>query len=258
MHIFNSQWPSLLAFRVQHDHAKTDRDTHIANANKSLASTVEPARLRRADLKCMEEKVREIWDGLEKVRKANEKCKPHFTTSATPFPSSSLSNDRVSTLNSIMKLGRNFGTSARHLPIERPCCPSPPRPVLTHTSTHILHHRLWRLHPIHKPHKLSVLFGRGGCQALQVQHHIPLHPLDPYQVLGLCILSLRLHLYLNQFVLSYLHLSHLLIHPPVRRCRPPQEHLSSSEGSVMGLWSQLIRLVLTPILLGTSKRRHFN
>ncbi|KAJ3481059.1 hypothetical protein NLI96_g7923 [Meripilus lineatus] len=75
MHIFNSQWPSLLAFRVQHDHAKTDRDTHIANANKSLASTVEPARLRRADLKCMEEKVREIWDGLEKVRKANEKSR---------------------------------------------------------------------------------------------------------------------------------------------------------------------------------------
>ncbi len=64
---------SLLAFRVQHSHVAADRDAHIASAQKSLASVVEPARLRRADLRSREERVREIWDSLDIVRKANEK-----------------------------------------------------------------------------------------------------------------------------------------------------------------------------------------
>ena len=34
---------------------------------------VDPARIRRADLKGGEERVSEIWDGLNTLRKANEK-----------------------------------------------------------------------------------------------------------------------------------------------------------------------------------------
>lgn len=63
---------SLQSFRLQISHIAADRDAHIASAQRSLITVVDPQRTRRADLKGGEERVREIWDGLNALRKANE------------------------------------------------------------------------------------------------------------------------------------------------------------------------------------------
>ncbi|KAI0784044.1 UV radiation resistance protein and autophagy-related subunit 14-domain-containing protein [Abortiporus biennis] len=62
----------LLQYRLQSGHLTAERDAHISAAHKSLTAVIEPARIRRADLRGSEEKVREIWEGLEADRKANE------------------------------------------------------------------------------------------------------------------------------------------------------------------------------------------
>ncbi|GJE98354.1 hypothetical protein PsYK624_145830 [Phanerochaete sordida] len=63
----------LQAFRHQISPIVADRDAHIASAQRSLITVVNPQRTRRADVKGGEERVREIWDGLAALRKANEK-----------------------------------------------------------------------------------------------------------------------------------------------------------------------------------------
>ncbi|KAH9848980.1 UV radiation resistance protein and autophagy-related subunit 14-domain-containing protein [Lenzites betulinus] len=65
----------LLNFRSQTQHAAADRDAHIAAAEKALTTVVDPARLRRAELKSREERVQEIWDGVNQVRSANERLR---------------------------------------------------------------------------------------------------------------------------------------------------------------------------------------
>lgn len=65
---------SLLNFRSQTQHAAADRDAHIAAAEKALTTVVDPARLRRAELKGREERVQEIWDGVNEVRGTNDRC----------------------------------------------------------------------------------------------------------------------------------------------------------------------------------------
>ncbi|TBU28290.1 UV radiation resistance protein and autophagy-related subunit 14-domain-containing protein [Dichomitus squalens] len=62
----------LLSLRLQTQHAATDRDAHIASAEKALAAVVDPARLRRAELRGREEKVQEIWEGVNRLRSTNE------------------------------------------------------------------------------------------------------------------------------------------------------------------------------------------
>ncbi|KAI0765469.1 UV radiation resistance protein and autophagy-related subunit 14-domain-containing protein [Fomes fomentarius] len=62
----------LLSYRLQTQHAAADRDGHIASAEKSLKSVVDPARLRRAELKGREENVQEIWDGVNQLRSTND------------------------------------------------------------------------------------------------------------------------------------------------------------------------------------------
>lgn len=63
---------SLLSYRLQISHAVNECKAEVASAESSLKSVVEPARLRRAAVKAAEERVRDIWEGLEAVRKANE------------------------------------------------------------------------------------------------------------------------------------------------------------------------------------------
>lgn len=63
---------SLLSYRLQAQHASADRDAHIASAEKSLSTIIEPARLRRAELKGREESVQEIWDGVNSLRSTND------------------------------------------------------------------------------------------------------------------------------------------------------------------------------------------
>ncbi|KAI0341427.1 hypothetical protein BDW22DRAFT_1358967 [Trametopsis cervina] len=63
------------SFRQQISHAVADRDAQISAAQRSLITLGNPARLRRADLRHGEDRVREIWEGLAKVRKANEKAR---------------------------------------------------------------------------------------------------------------------------------------------------------------------------------------
>ncbi|KAI0088946.1 UV radiation resistance protein and autophagy-related subunit 14-domain-containing protein [Irpex rosettiformis] len=63
----------LSSFRQQLSHVSADRDARVAAAQRSLITVVNPARLRRADIRSGEERVREIWEGLAKVRQANEK-----------------------------------------------------------------------------------------------------------------------------------------------------------------------------------------
>ncbi|KAI0674696.1 UV radiation resistance protein and autophagy-related subunit 14-domain-containing protein [Trametes maxima] len=65
----------LLTYRLQTQHAAADRDAHIAAAQKALSTTVDPARLRRAELKGREEKVQEIWDGVNEVRATNDRLR---------------------------------------------------------------------------------------------------------------------------------------------------------------------------------------
>ncbi|KAI0747216.1 UV radiation resistance protein and autophagy-related subunit 14-domain-containing protein [Daedaleopsis nitida] len=62
----------LLSLRLQTQHAATDRDAAIASADKSLKTVVDPARLRRAELKGREERVQEIWDGVNQIRSTND------------------------------------------------------------------------------------------------------------------------------------------------------------------------------------------
>ena len=66
---------SLLSYRVQTSHVTAERDAQVKSAQRSLQTHVEPARIRRAELKLREERVREIWEGLEATRKANESSK---------------------------------------------------------------------------------------------------------------------------------------------------------------------------------------
>ncbi|KAH9830106.1 UV radiation resistance protein and autophagy-related subunit 14-domain-containing protein [Rhodofomes roseus] len=70
----------LLSLRVQTKHAAADRDNHIASAQKALESIVDPARLRRADLKGGEERVQEIWAAVDEARKANDKTRERLRT----------------------------------------------------------------------------------------------------------------------------------------------------------------------------------
>ncbi|KAH9930448.1 UV radiation resistance protein and autophagy-related subunit 14-domain-containing protein [Epithele typhae] len=65
----------LLSFRLQTQHAATDRDARIADAQRSLATAVEPARLRRAELKSLEERVQEVWDGVNGLRSTNDQLR---------------------------------------------------------------------------------------------------------------------------------------------------------------------------------------
>ncbi|CAL1708406.1 unnamed protein product [Somion occarium] len=62
----------VLSFRLQSTHLAHDRDASVASAQNSLSSVVQPARLRRADVRECEDRVREVWDGLEGVRKHND------------------------------------------------------------------------------------------------------------------------------------------------------------------------------------------
>lgn len=64
---------SLSSFRQQISHVAADRDARVSAAQRSLITIVNPARLRRADVRNGEERVREIWEGLAHVRKMNEK-----------------------------------------------------------------------------------------------------------------------------------------------------------------------------------------
>ena len=70
-------YPSLLSLRLQTQHAAADRDAHIASAQKSLQTVVDPARLRRAEVKGREERIQEIWDGVNQIRSTNDHCKSH-------------------------------------------------------------------------------------------------------------------------------------------------------------------------------------
>ncbi|OJT02769.1 hypothetical protein TRAPUB_6625 [Trametes pubescens] len=70
----------LLNFRSQTQHAAADRDAHIAAAEKALTTVVDPARLRRAELKGREERVQEIWDGVNEVRATNERLRERVQT----------------------------------------------------------------------------------------------------------------------------------------------------------------------------------
>ncbi|KZT07897.1 uncharacterized protein LAESUDRAFT_742662 [Laetiporus sulphureus 93-53] len=65
----------LLSLRLQTKHAATDRDAHILSARRALETIVDPARRRRADLKCTEERVQEIWTAVDSLRKKNEKTR---------------------------------------------------------------------------------------------------------------------------------------------------------------------------------------
>ncbi|KAI0646695.1 UV radiation resistance protein and autophagy-related subunit 14-domain-containing protein [Trametes meyenii] len=65
----------LLTYRLQTQHAAADRDAHIAAAQKALSTTMDPARLRRAELKGREEKVQEIWVGVNEVRATNDRLR---------------------------------------------------------------------------------------------------------------------------------------------------------------------------------------
>ena len=63
---------SLLSYRLQTQHAATDRDAHIASAQKALKTIVDPARLMRAGLKGREERRQEVWDGVYQLRPTND------------------------------------------------------------------------------------------------------------------------------------------------------------------------------------------
>ncbi|KAI1785081.1 UV radiation resistance protein and autophagy-related subunit 14-domain-containing protein [Ganoderma leucocontextum] len=62
----------LLSLRLQTQHASTDRDAHIASAQNSLKTIVDPARLRRAQVRGREERVQEIWEGVNQLRATNQ------------------------------------------------------------------------------------------------------------------------------------------------------------------------------------------
>ncbi|EKM56262.1 uncharacterized protein PHACADRAFT_93087 [Phanerochaete carnosa HHB-10118-sp] len=65
----------LQSFRHQISQIAAERDAYIASAQRSLITVVNSQRIRRADIKGGEERVREIWDGLSALRKANEKTR---------------------------------------------------------------------------------------------------------------------------------------------------------------------------------------
>ncbi|KAM5541880.1 hypothetical protein V8D89_004609 [Ganoderma adspersum] len=62
----------LLSLRLQTQHAATDRDAHIASAQAALKTVVDPARLRRAQTRGREERVQEIWEGVNQLRATNQ------------------------------------------------------------------------------------------------------------------------------------------------------------------------------------------
>ncbi|KAI0777809.1 UV radiation resistance protein and autophagy-related subunit 14-domain-containing protein [Trametes elegans] len=70
----------LLTYRLQTQQAAADRDAHIAAAQKALSTVVDPARFRRAELKGREERVQEIWDGVNQVRATNEQLRERVQT----------------------------------------------------------------------------------------------------------------------------------------------------------------------------------
>lgn len=49
-----------------------DRDTHITSAQRSLTTVVDPIRIRRAELKGREDRLKELREGLEVLKKAND------------------------------------------------------------------------------------------------------------------------------------------------------------------------------------------
>ncbi|OSD02572.1 hypothetical protein PYCCODRAFT_1367056 [Trametes coccinea BRFM310] len=150
----------LLTFRLQTQHAAADRDAHIAAAQKALSTVVDPARLRRAELKGREERVQEIWDGVHNVRATNEKLReriqilkstlstrrrtlaiatstfihPHASTS-TPSTSTSASPPHAPVSSSPqsgrpMSAGRAVSSMSSHSPSPSPSSASPvPRPL---------------------------------------------------------------------------------------------------------------------------------
>ena len=73
---------SILSLRLQTQHAATDRDAHIASAQASLKTVVDPARLRRAQTRGREERVQEIWEGVNQLRATNQDrtLSPHSST----------------------------------------------------------------------------------------------------------------------------------------------------------------------------------
>ncbi|TCD71035.1 hypothetical protein EIP91_000534 [Steccherinum ochraceum] len=154
----------ITAFRIQHGHLSSDRDAHIASAQRSLTNVIEPARLRRADLKGREDRVREIWEGLEAVRKVNERTResirtlreslanrrrmlaiasssgsftqsrPTSTSGSPPIPSStsppSLHTHMANISSNRALQTRRFSSTSPHTP-----SPTPPRPTPHHAST---------------------------------------------------------------------------------------------------------------------------
>ncbi|PIL26847.1 hypothetical protein GSI_11027 [Ganoderma sinense ZZ0214-1] len=85
----------LLSLRLQTQHAATDRDAHIASAQNSLKTVVDSARLRRAQVRSREERVQEIWEGVNQLRTTNQDpfeipSRPADELSPSQLPSSTL------------------------------------------------------------------------------------------------------------------------------------------------------------------------
>lgn len=103
----------LQTFRHQISQIAADRDAYIASAQRSLITIVNPQRIRRADLKGGEERVREIWDGLNALRKANEKTR-----------------ERIRSLREDLANRRRMLAAANTLFTQEPSSVSPPVPTL--------------------------------------------------------------------------------------------------------------------------------
>ncbi|CDO77573.1 hypothetical protein BN946_scf184926.g10 [Trametes cinnabarina] len=154
-----------LSFRLQTQHAAADRDAHIAAAQKALNTVVDPSRLRRAELKEREERVKEIWNGVNDVRATNERLReriqhlkntlstrrrtlaiatstfihPRAYTSSTQSTSASPPNAPVSSSPQAarpLSAGRNASSISSHPPSPSPSNASPiPRPLSRPVST---------------------------------------------------------------------------------------------------------------------------
>jgi len=59
--------------RQQSQYYGSDRDDHVAKANKALSDVIIPARTARATLDTLQCQVEELQNGLTKLRKENEK-----------------------------------------------------------------------------------------------------------------------------------------------------------------------------------------
>ena len=96
--------------RLQTQHATADRDAHIASAQKLLATVVDPSRLRRAEIKGREERVQELWDGVNQLRSTND-SRACFTSPPHQFVWLTFFAVR----DRIQKLRSNLGTRRRTL-----------------------------------------------------------------------------------------------------------------------------------------------